>query len=483
MRLRIVFHYVGIVITAVGLFMFIPLICSLIYREGDWSALLLSAAITTGFGGLLLLFTPREEKQLLLRETLAIVTFSWVLMAAFGALPYVFAGIFSNYIDAFFESMSGFTTTGSSVMVDIEIIPHGILFWRSFSQWLGGMGIITLFVALFPGMSIGASRLIKAETSTTWEHKLTARIKDTARILWLVYCGITVLESISLLIAGVPVFDAITISFSSVSTGGFAVTNLSIGTYNSVAVEIIVIIFMILGATNFGLLSTLFWKGNPYLLLKNTEFRFSIALLATATIMIILNLVTVNGFSISEAVRYGMFNTVSVMTTTGFANADFNLWPDFSRVILLILMIIGASAGSTGGGIKAIRFIVLIKYIYRNILHSINPQLVMPMKIGGEVIPESVYSPFISMSILYIIVLAAACLILTLLGTDMMTAFSAAATTMGTTGPGLGMVGPMANFFFFSSFAKIILIVCMLLGRLELFTVLAIFTPSYWKWR
>lgn len=475
----------GALIASLGIMMLIPLACSLIYRESDGLAFFISIGISVAFGVLLWRLTPigESEGKLSQREAIVLVAGGWVLASAFGALPYVFAGTFSSYLNAYFESMSGFTATGATVITSIESQPHGILLWRSLTQWLGGMGIITLFVALFPMLGMGAAHLVEAEMSGLQAQRLTARIRDAAKAVWLLYLIFSIAEVALLAVARMPLFDAITVTFSTMATGGFTPTNASIGAYNSLFIEIIVIVFMIIAATNFGLYYFFFWKRKPGRLFSNPEFRLYLCLLIGASVFVALDLMLNAGMTVGEAFRYGGFNTVSVMTTTGFATANFNIWPAFSKTVLVILMVIGSSAGSTSGAIKVIRLLVLSKYIYRRIRLSINPRTVIPLKVGGSVVSEEVVSKIISMSTLYIAFLVIASLAMTTMGIDQVTAFSAVATNMGTVGPGLGAVGPVANYLWIAPAGKIILMLCMLVGRLELFTVLALLTPTFWKWR
>jgi trk system potassium uptake protein TrkH len=485
MRLKVVLHYIGLLIAGVGFSMFVPLACSIVYRESDWLAFVISIGISMVSGLLIwrLTLIGEGEGKVSQREAIMLVAGGWILASAFGALPYVFAGTFHSYLNAYFESMSGFTATGATVITSIESQTHGILLWRSFSQWLGGMGIITLFVALFPMLGMGAAHLVEAEMSGLQTQRLTARIRDAAKTVWFLYLIFSFAEVASLAIAGMPLFDSLAVTFSTMATGGFTPTNASVGAYNSLTIESIVIIFMVLAGTNFGLYYFFLWKRQPGRLFKNAEFQLYLAILVGASLFVALDLIINGGQPVGEAFRYGSFNTISVMTTTGFVTADFNLWPAFSKTVLLILMIIGGSAGSTSGAIKVIRLLVLSKYIYRRIRLSINPRTVIPLKVGGSVVSEEVVSKIISMSTLYIAFLTLAFLALTTMGIDQVTAVSAVATNMGTVGPGLGAVGPMVNYLWVPSAGKIILMLCMLVGRLELFTVLALFTPTFWKWR
>jgi len=483
MRIKIVLHYLGLLIATLGIFMLLPLGFSLFYGEPDYSAFAISIGISVVSGLLLWRLTPVKVERLGRREAIIIVAGGWVLASAFGTLPYVLAGTFPSYLDAYFEAMSGFTATGATVLTSIESQPHGILLWRSLTQWLGGMGIITLFVALFPMLGMGAAHLIEAEMPGLQAERLTARIRDTAKAVWLLYLGFSALEVILLWLAKMPVFDALAVTFSNMATGGFTPTNSSIGAYNSLLIEGIVILFMVTAGVNFGLYYFLFWRRQPGRLLTNPEFRLYIALLVGASVLVAVDLMLNGGMSAGEAFRYGGFQTVSIMTTTGFVTTDFNVWPAFSRMALLILMVIGGSAGSTSGAIKVIRILALFKYIYRRTRLTINPSAVIPLKIGGNILSEKVLSGIIGVAVLYLATLVAGTLVLSAMGIDLVTALSAVATNMGTVGPGLGLVGPTANYLWIPALGKVVLIICMLAGRLELFTVLALLAPSFWKWR
>ncbi len=486
MRIKVVLHYLGLLIAILGSTMLLPLSWSIYYQELAVSAFAISMAISLGSGLLLWRLTPLgvSERRLSRREAIALVAGGWIMASLFGALPYTLSGALPGFLDAYFEAMSGYTTTGATVFTSIETQAQGILLWRSLTQWLGGMGIIMLFVALFPILGIGAAHLAEAEMPGGQQgERLTARMRDTAKALWLIYLGMTITEFALLLTAGMSAFDAVTVTFSTIPIGGFAPTGASIGAYNSLFIEVIIIFFMVAAGVNFGLYYFLFWKRRPMRLLKNPEFRLYIVLLIGFILLINLNLIMNMGMSLGDALRYGSFNTVSIMTTTGFSTTDFNAWPEFAKSLLLILMVIGASAGSTGGALKVIRLLVLAKYTYRRILLAFNPRAVIPLKVGGSIIPEGVTSRIIGLAILYFVILVAGFLIMSGLGLDNITALSSVTASLGNVGPGLGGVGPAENYFFIPPVGKGVLIFCMLAGRLELFTLLMLFTPAFWRWR
>jgi trk system potassium uptake protein TrkH len=486
MRIKVVLHYLGLLITIIGSTMLLPLFWSIYYQEPAATAFAVSIGISLGSGLILWRLTPLAagERRMSRREAIALVAGGWITASLFGALPYILSGALPSFLNAYFEAMSGYTATGATVFTSIESQAQGILLWRSLTQWLGGMGIVMLFVALFPVLGIGAAQLVEAEMPGGQQgERLTARMRDTAKALWLIYLGMTITELILLLIAGMSALDALTVSFSTVATGGFTPTDLNIGAFNSMFIEVIIIFFMIAAGVNFGLYYYLLWKRQPMRLLNNPEFKLYITLIIGIILIVNLDLIINGGMSISEAFRYGSFNSISIATTTGFSTADFNAWPALSRAVLLVMMIIGGSAGSTAGGIKTIRLLVLIKYTYRRIVSAFNPKTIIPIRVGNNVLSESIVSGLIGMTILYIFTAIIAFLLLSAVGLDPVTAISAVLTNMATVGPGLGMVGPAETYFFIPAVGKGVLIFCMLAGRLELFTLLMLFIPAFWRWR
>ena len=484
MRIKVVLHYLGLLIASIGLTMLLPLLWSLFNNGTDTSAFAISMAISLGSGLLLWRLLPVKERGMSRREAIVLVAGSWIAASLFGALPYTFSGALPSFLDAYFEAMSGYTTTGATVFTSIGTQAEGILLWRSLTQWLGGMGIIMLFVALFPILGIGAAHLAEAEMPGGQHgEKLTARIRDTAKALLLIYFGMTITEFILLCIAGLPIFDALAVTLSTTPIGGFTPTDLSIGFYDSLFVEAIVIFFMIAAGINFGLYYFLIFKRQPMRLLKNSEFKLYITLIIVVIVILNLDLIINMGLPFGEALRYGSFQTVSIITTTGFTTADFNAWTDFAKSLLLILMIVGASAGSTGGALKIIRLLVLAKYTYRRILLAFNPRAVIPLKIDGNVIPEGITSRIIGLAILYFATLVICFLIMSGLGLDNITALSSVVASLGNVGPGLGMVGPTESYSLVPPLGKGVLMFCMLAGRLELFTLLMLFTRAFWRWR
>ena len=483
MRFKPVFHYLGMVLTVLGLCMLLPLALALYYGGGDSLAFVLSLLATISTGLILWRLIPRDKEGISRREAIFLVALIWVVASAFSALPFWLSGAIECFLDAYFEAVSGLTTTGATVLTSIETLPQSLLLWRSLMQWLGGMGIVMLFVALFPILGIGAAHLFEAEIPGPRVERLTARIRDTAKILWQVYLSLSLLQVLLLLLVGVSVFEALTITFSTMPTGGFLHLDLSIGAYDSPLIEGIVAFFMMAAGVNFGLYYFLLWGRQPQRFFANVELRAYFAFLFGAIFLVGVDLVRNMGLSAGEALRYAGFQSVSIMTTTGFTTADFTAWPEFSRAVLLLLMLIGASAGSTGGGLKVIRILVLVKLAYRQILLAFNPRAVIPLKLGRDALPWGIISGITSFAILYLIVLVGGFLIMSAVGLDQTTALSSVLATLGNVGPGMGLVGPAQNYFFIPATGKVTLIVCMLVGRLELFTFLALFSPSFWKWR
>jgi len=483
MRFRVVLHYLGLVIVFLGLFMLLPLAFCLFHQESDSLAFLVSIVLCLASGLLLWRLTPAEVGRIRIREVIAIVALSWISTSALSAMVYITSGALPNYLDAFFESVAGFTTTGATVFTSLELQPHSILLWRSLTQWLGGMGIIMFFVVLFPMIGAGAAQLVKAETPGQEGGRLTARIRDTFKILLMLYIGLTLGEFIILDLAGLPFFDALTVSLSTTSTGGFTPTDLSIAAYDSVLVESIIIFFMIAAGVNFSLYYLAIWKRKPGNLFKNSEFKLYIAIIVIATLAINIDLIVNLGLPLGEALRESSFQSVSLITTTGFATADFNTWPTFARSVILILMVVGASAGSTGGALKVVRFLVLFKYVYRNILRIINPKRIIPLKIDGNVVSDDVIKKVVGFTILYFGIIWVGFLAMSAAGLDFDTALSSVTSCLGNVGPGLGLVGPAENYLLIPVVGKITLIICMLAGRVEIFTLFVIFMPSFWKWR
>ncbi len=458
-----------------------PLLVDWLYDEPMGEAFLLSMASTAAAGFLLiLLFKRAPRRDLTHRDGFAIVAFGWLSAAFFGALPYLFSGSLPFLADAFFESASGFTTTGATVLADVERQYHAVLFWRSFTQWLGGMGIVLLSLAVLPYLGVGGMQLYKAEVPGPTYDKLRPRISETARILWQVYVFLSVLEILILFLGGMNLFDAFCHTFTTMATGGFSTKNGSIQQFANPFLEYVIIFFMILAGANFALHYE-FLRGNFKSLWENEEFRLYLLILLSATFLITLNLHRDRLLDFSNAVRLALFQATSIMTTTGYTSADYETWPFFSQYLLLLLMFVGGCAGSTGGAIKCVRVLVLIKQGRKELSRLIHPRAVIPVKMAGKAIPPETLQGIWGLFFLYLCIFGAASLLLALMGQDLLTAVSAVAATLGNVGPGLGTIGPSENYAHLPMAAKWILSACMLLGRLEIYTLMVLLLPEFWR--
>lgn len=470
-RVRLTLHIIGSFLKYFALAYIVPLVTALYYGEEKWYVYLYALLLTLGIG-LILEFGFKTEKVIERADGFTIVAFTWLLIPLLGTLPYVFLGL--GFLDAFFETMSGFTTTGATILNVVEELPKSALLWRSLTQWLGGMGVILLFISILPRLGVGGSQLFDREFPGPLPERLRPRFRTTARLLWTIYVGFTGAE-IALLyfLARLPLFDSICISFSTIPTGGFTPTTASIGFYGNPLAEYIIMVFMFLAGMSF-ILHYQVLRGN-WKAIKGEEFRLYLIILAAAIFILIVS----QGFS---SYREGMFQAISIMTTTGFVTADFGSWHSGARIVLLALMFIGACGGSTGGAIKVVRILTLIKHTGVMMRRAISPKAVIPVKLNRKPLSEGIIRDIISFLFLYILVAIAASVVLCFLGLNLETSISAVAATLGNVGPGLGGVGPSLNYSLLPGAAKFILIICMWLGRLELFTVFMIFFPRFWKY-
>jgi len=482
MKARDILYTLGGFLMALGSTMIVPLVCALYFRDGDAASFFFSIIITCGVGIVFYLAFRKKETIIVLghREGFVIVSAAWLMAAFFGSLPFVFEGIFLSYTDAFFETMSGFTTTGATVIRKIEGLPHGILLWRSLTQWLGGMGIIILSIAILPFLGVGGRQLFRAEVPGPVKYKLKPRIVEVARSLWAIYAIISIVEFILLLLGGMSVFDSLCHTFSTMATGGFSTRDLSIGYYNSSYIDAVVTIFMIAAGMNFAL-HYLLISGNIRAFLIDRELWFLFAVIFLATAIVTLDLWTSVVSGLDQAFRYAVFQVVSILTTTGFVTHDFSQWPVLSQIILIILMFIGGSAGSTSGGIKCVRLLLMIKHSYAEIYRLVHPHAVLRVKLGKNIVSPEIMSSIWGFFALYLILTIGAILLMSWLGLDMVTAVSSVAATIGNVGPGLGMVHPMTNYSEIPAVGKWILSFCMLLGRLEIYTIIVLLIPEFWK--
>jgi len=480
-RWRYILNVVGALTFFFGLTMLFPMGVSLIYRDASLVPLLESMLITLTSGLIVHLIFRRSRAEFISqREGMAIVAVGWTAVGIFGALPFYLGNLFGSFTDAFFESVSGFTTTGASVLTNIEIVSHSLLFWRSFIQWLGGMGIIVLSLAILPFLGVGGMQLYKAEVPTPVPDKLKPRIRDTASLLWKVYVLISLLQIAFLMFGGMSLFDAVCHTFTTMPTGGFSTKNASIGHYQSLYFDCIFILFMILAGINFSLHYQLL-RGRTLAFWHDSECRFFLGAIVVFTVLVALNVYRSVYDDIGEAFRYAAFQIVSILTTTGYATADYEQWPAFSQLVLLVSMFLGASAGSTGGGMKCLRVMLFFKYCIRELFYLVHPRAVAHVKIGGKVVQEDVIRSVMGFLGMYTGLFVISSLLLSAMGVDLITAIAAVAATIGNIGPGLGLVGPVDNYAGIPFAGKWLLIWCMLLGRLEIYTVIIFFAPAFWR--
>jgi trk system potassium uptake protein len=467
-----------IVVTALSMATAIPV--SLLYNDGVITHKLMIV------GTLILIAAPaflilRDEKaEYSLKDGFIIVGLSWVIVSALGALPYWITGSLPTFVDAMFESMSGFTTTGASVCKDVEILPHSILFWRSLTHWLGGMGIIVLSVAILPLLGVGGMAMFKAEVPSPVMDKLKPTVTETAKTLWKVYIILTGAEILLLCIAGMNGFDSICHTFGSLATGGFSTKNLSLAYYNNDAINIIITVFMLLAGLNFTLhYHALCLKPSAYT--KSLEFFVYIGIFTGATLFIACNVYGINHDSVSESLIQSAFQTASIMTTTGFASTDWEKWPWACQWLLFSLMFMGGCAGSTGGGIKCMRLIIVAKHILRELRLLIHPRAVIAIKMDGKVVGTPIVNSVMAFVALFVGVWTVSTMLLVTMEVDVITAIGASAATLSNIGPGLNLVGPLDNYWWMSTGCKILLIFDMLVGRLELYTVFILFVGDFWR--
>ncbi|HOL91258.1 MAG TPA: TrkH family potassium uptake protein [Clostridiales bacterium] len=479
MNYKLIFSNLGTVLAIEAALMIPSLLVSVIYGQDDVYAFLISITILIIAGFLLHLLKPKDS-QMYARDGFATVALSWFFVSLFGSLPFLISGAVTSPMDAFFESVSGFTTTGATILTEVESLPRGILFWRSFTHWVGGMGVLALMLAVLPSVKPNSVHMLVAESPGPNPGKLVPKIKQTVKILYMIYTAMTLVQVVLLIISGMPVYDSIVHALGTAGTGGFSIKNTSIGAYNNVFAEIIIAVFMLLYGTNFSLYYQAI-KGNIRSFLRDAEFRFYFGTVLVSIILITIDLTGKVFGSFWESLRYSSFQVSSIISTTGYSTADFNLWPSFSKAILVLLMFIGASAGSTAGGMKCIRIVLLMKLVRREIHRIIHPRSVYTVKIGGKTVNDDVLSGVTVFFYTFILIFAVALLIVSVEGKDMVSNFTAVAACIGNIGPGLGIVGPMGNFSAYSAISKAVFSFCMFAGRLEIFPVLLLFAPAFWK--
>ena len=477
MNRRMICRVLGLVLLIEAVMMLVPALVALLYGENltPWG---ISIAATAGVGGLMLAAVP-QKSVLYAREGFVSVALSWLLMSAFGALPLRLSGEVTHYADAMFEIVSGFTTTGASILLDVEGMSRGLLFWRSMTHWIGGLGVLVFILAVLPLANNNAMHIMRAEVPGPTVGKIVPRARDTARILYLIYYALTVIETIFLLAGGMPLYDALIHAFGTAGTGGFSNRALSVGAYNSPYIEWVIGIFLVLFSINFNLYYFILCGGVRDALRDQELHLFGALVLLTTGIITIDILPLFDGFS--SAVRHAFFQVMSITSTAGFATADFNLWPEVSRWVLVLLMFCGACAGSTGGGIKIGRILLMGRAARCEIRRMSRPRTVNRVMVNGKAVDDETLRGSLIFFFLYILMLIVGTLLVSFDGFDTTTNFTAVLSCLSNIGPGLGLVGPMGNFAMYSVFSKIILTAAMLIGRLEIFPILILFSPSLWK--
>ena len=480
-NLKVIGNIIGILLLINGLLMLTAVPFGIYHGEGSWKGILVASLVNSVIGFILYYNTKdNENKELKRRDGYLIVILSWVAMSLFGMLPYIFTDQISNVPDAFFETVSGYTTTGASILNDIEILDHGILYWRSLTQWIGGMGIIVLAVAILPFLGIGGMQLFVAEAPGVSVDKLQPRIKETAMRLWQIYISFTIVLFFILWAEGMNSFEAVNHAMTTFATGGFSTKNASIGYFESPLIQYTIMLFMFISATNFTL--TYFAiKLDFKKVFQNEEFRIYSSFIIILTAIVFITLYLNDSSYAEETFRSALFSVVSIITTTGFTTVDFTGWTEFITILFFILMFFGASAGSTSGGIKIVRHVVLLKNSYIELKKQLHQQGVFILRFNNSKVPQSVVTNILAFMMLYVVIFSIGSVIMTLMGVDFITAIGSVAATLGNIGPGIGDVGPASNFSSIPDAGKYFLSLLMLIGRLELLTFLLILTPAFWK--
>jgi trk system potassium uptake protein TrkH len=481
-NIKQVLKIVSVLLLIISFFLLIPVFIAFYYDE-VWvvKSFLIPIFLILIFFILLLFITRgRRSSSISARDGFLFVTLSWIFAALFGALPFFLSGTIPHFTDAFFETMSGFTTTGASILTNIESLPKSILFWRSLTHWLGGMGIVVLTVAVFPILGIGGLKLVKAEAPGPTLDKITPKITETAKILWFIYIVLSTAETLLLLAGGMNLFEALTLTFGTMATGGFSPKNRSVGHYNSAYIDIVITVFMIIAGTNFILYFRLItgkWRN----IFSNVELKVYLAIFLVAAAIIAFNLYGSVYNSIGNSLRYAGFQAASILTTTGYSTTNFEKWPAVSQIVLFILMFIGGCSGSTGGGIKVVRIVTLFKQALNEMKYLIHPRGIFTIKMSSITVKKDIVYSISGFVFLYLFMLLLTTLVVASGGNDILTSVVSALVTLGNIGPGFGKIGPAENYAFYQDYIKWFLSFAMMVGRLEIFTVLVILTPTFWK--
>ena len=479
MNYNMISYVLGSLLRIEGILMSIPMVLAFVYGESAaQKAFLITVVVCLALGTLIRHKEP-ENKSIYGREGFVVVALSWIVMSLFGALPFYLSGAINGFINCFFETVSGFTTTGASILTEIEGLPMSILFWRSFTHWIGGMGILVFMLAILPMGDERSMYLMKAEAPGPMVSKLVPKVKSTAKLLYKIYIALTVIEMVLLLLGGMPLFDSVVNSFSTAGTGGFAILNSSIAGYNNAYYEYVITIFMLLFGVNFNLYYLMILRDFKSIW-KNEELRYYVVIVVACIVLITGNIYSMYP-TFESAFRHAAFQVAAIVTTTGFATANFDLWPEFSKTLIFCLTILGACAGSTGGGIKVSRLIILLKLAYREIRHIVHPRSVNLIKLDGYKVEEDVVMGVTGYIVVYVLLLLGSFILISFDNYDFTTSLTSVVTCLGNVGPGFAMVGPVENFSFFSGFSKLVLCFDMLVGRLEIFPIIMLFAPSIWR--
>jgi len=477
MNYRVILHTLGWVLNIEAAAMCLPLVCSLLYGETSMAKIFLVCIALCLVIGISLTVKPLKKKSMYAKEGFICVALSWIILSIFGALPFIFSGT-ASIVDSLFETVSGFSTTGASILTDVEALPKGLLFWRSFTHWLGGMGVLVFLVAILPLAGGSNLHLIKAESPGPSVSKLVPKVRSTAKILYLMYLVLTAIQLILMLLGGMNLFDALTLTFGTAGTGGFTILNSGCATY-SPYIQIVITVFMILFGINFSLYYLLL-LGKIRDVLRSEELHAYLGIILISIVIIVLDCKDMYQ-SISESIRHAAFQVGSIITTTGYATTDFDLWPSLSKTVIVLLMFIGAMAGSTGGGIKVSRIVILVKSIIKEIFSTVHPNATRKVSIDGRPVEHEVVRGINAYMAAYVIIFAVSTLVICIDNLDLVTNFTAVTATLNNIGPGLSQVGPTCNFSIFSDFSTLVLTADMLIGRLEIFPFLVLFAPSTWR--
>lgn len=479
MNYNMIIYILGNLMKVEGCLMVVPLFIAIAKAENAPMRAFITTIVMLWGLGTILTSIKFKNKDIYAREGFVITALSWIVLSFFGAMPFYFSETIPSFIDSFFETVSGFTTTGASILTVIEGLPFSILFWRSFTHWIGGMGVLVFLLAIIPMGGDRSMYIMKAEAPGPLVGKLVPKVKSTAKLLYLIYVFLTIAEILFLIAGGMPVFDSIVSAFSTAGTGGYSIKNASIAAYNSAYIEYVIAIFMMIFGINFNLFYLLLMKDfiNVF---KNEELRYYLGIIAVATILITINIASMYD-SIEQAFRNAFFQVTALITTTGFVTANFELWPEFSKTILVVIIMIGACGGSTGGGLKVSRLIIVLKMITQELKRMVHPRSINIIKLDGMKIEQETVDSVTSFFVIYIFLIFGSFIIISVDNFDFTTSLTAVMTCVGNVGPGLGGVGPVENFSIFSPFVKMVLCMDMLLGRLEIFPLVMLFSPAVWK--